>query len=361
MPVLIEANSVIVRRDAIEARYPGGLDQFIDARPNATLCMDRHIVRIGFMDPRDVQDFVEDLEARGLTFCSDHGQGDVCVADQQRGLTGPCDWVVVERAVLETGQTIMGAQHPDDDSTDVAVPGGWEFEGSLSDQTTFVPMEDVADRLEPAGKKDGVDVFVDRQTGKRVFLGSTRRPEADAEYDAIARIAQRAMVLADEADRAFESQDADAGGAIYLEVTDELLPEIRQLTQTAHHHAGFAHHAHGLVLRILKFKDRALEQFLKAHEYLPEVPDPLLEIVRCYGELGRPEDAEPYARRGVEVEPESPAAWGNLAITLIELGRGEEARSALDRALELNPDDPINRNVDENFEALLARSEAGDV
>ena len=305
------------------------------------------------MDPRDVRDYVSQLEARGMIFDPDGGGGDMCMVDQLHGLTVDCDWLVTEHWVLGPEAEVTSARHADDDSMSLAVPEGWKFEGSFSDKFTYVPAEDMSERLKPLSEEKGVKVFLDRQTGKKVYLGSTRPPEADAEYAAIARITQRAVMLAQEADTAFRTQDTETGGAVFTELTDELLPEIRQLTDRAHHHVGFAHHAHGLVLRVLKLKDKALEQFLKAYDYLPEAIDPLLEIVRCYGELDRPADAEPYARRGVEVDPDSPATWGNLAMTLIQLHRREEARSALDRALELDPENPINVHMDEHFEAYF--------
>ena len=353
MSVLIEAISVIIQRRAIEDRYPGGLSGFLEAQPNAMVCYDDHLVRIGFMDPRDVRDYISQLEARGLVFDPDGGGGDLCFVDQLQGLTGDCDWLVSEHWVLGPDAEVSSVRHADDDSTGLALPGDWKFEGSFSDKFIYVPAEEMSERLKPLGEEDGVRAFLDRQTGKKVYLGSARPPEADAEYAAIARITQRALALAQEADAAFRTQDTEAGGAIYLELTDELLPEIRQLIDRAHHHVGLAHHAHGLVLRVLKLNEEALEQFLKAHDYLPEATNPLLEIVRCYGELARPADAEPYARRGVEVDPDSPATWGNLAMTLIQLRQREEARPALDRALELDPDNAINMYMDEHFDAYF--------
>ena len=57
MAVLVEGISVIVRRDAIESKYDGGWDTFVDNVPNATLCADDEIARVGFMGPADVEAF----------------------------------------------------------------------------------------------------------------------------------------------------------------------------------------------------------------------------------------------------------------------------------------------------------------
>ena len=39
MAVLVEALSVIVRRDAIESRFSGGWPKFLSSIPNSTLCL----------------------------------------------------------------------------------------------------------------------------------------------------------------------------------------------------------------------------------------------------------------------------------------------------------------------------------
>ena len=47
MAVLIEAISVVIRRETIAEKYLGGLDQYIDDCPNNTLCIDEEIVGWG--------------------------------------------------------------------------------------------------------------------------------------------------------------------------------------------------------------------------------------------------------------------------------------------------------------------------
>lgn len=51
MAVLVEAISVIVRRDALDARYPGGSDRYVADCPNATTCADAHFVRVRWCYP----------------------------------------------------------------------------------------------------------------------------------------------------------------------------------------------------------------------------------------------------------------------------------------------------------------------
>ena len=70
MAVLVEAISVVVRREAIDRSFASGWDGFISLAPNAALCTDHQLARVGFMDPDGAQRFVNDLQSRGLTFLS---------------------------------------------------------------------------------------------------------------------------------------------------------------------------------------------------------------------------------------------------------------------------------------------------
>jgi len=183
MAVLVEAISVIARRDAIEAKYPGGWSAFLAGTPNATLCYDDEIARIGFMVPQDVEAFISHLTGNGLTFLVNDKAEDIAVVDQQRGPTTDCDWL--EFAKLPFGQAggkvsacwffdrprIAAGVHFRGKSIDLATPPGWKFEESLSHRFGFVPNEQVDDRLQFVRKDNGVDVFLDRETGKEVYVG----------------------------------------------------------------------------------------------------------------------------------------------------------------------------------------------
>ena len=52
MAVLVEANSVIIRTQAIRERYTGGWNEFAEAVPNGTL----DVARVGFMNPDDLRE-----------------------------------------------------------------------------------------------------------------------------------------------------------------------------------------------------------------------------------------------------------------------------------------------------------------
>lgn len=102
MAVLVEAISVIVRRDAITARFSGGWHQFLAIVPNSTMCSDEDLARVGFMSPPDIEAFVRRLEKGGLTFVRDGQAVDIVVVDQMRGPTMPAHgWSLLDYLLAE--------------------------------------------------------------------------------------------------------------------------------------------------------------------------------------------------------------------------------------------------------------------
>ena len=154
MAVLVEAISVIVRRDAIDNVYTSGWTDFLDDVPNATLCTDGELARVGFMAPDDVERFIDLLCRRGLAFLANGKCQDIAIVDQQRGPTMPCDWLEfthfpygdhngrVSACWLYEDQRIAHGVHFKGTGIELVTPPGWDFESSLSAKFNFVPNED---------------------------------------------------------------------------------------------------------------------------------------------------------------------------------------------------------------------------
>ncbi|MGH7113450.1 MAG: hypothetical protein ACREE9_03045 [Stellaceae bacterium] len=184
MAVLVEAISVIVRRDSIERSFEGEWTAFVSRVPNATLCTDGQLARIGFMSPKAVGEFVEGLQAAGLIFSESGKCIDFVVVDQQRGPTMPCEWLEfahipfgksggkVGSCWLFEGPRMGWGIHLPGDSMDFATPSGWKFEGSLSERFTFISNEDFKSRLKYLRTEGGRDVFLDTSTGLELFIPS---------------------------------------------------------------------------------------------------------------------------------------------------------------------------------------------
>ena len=195
MAVLCEAMSVIIRCDSIEAYYAGGRRTFDTDIPNNTVCTDNELVRVGFMVPDHLVQYVETLQARGLQFDPPPAWwslwnsnplpldpnfvrkvDDIVVVDQHRGSTSPCDWVEFRKLqFVSDGLTVsmcsfVGGKEISDGS-EMAVPNGWTLEQAKSMRFQG-PFEDAATKLEFLRKQDTLNVYRDIESGKEVFIPS---------------------------------------------------------------------------------------------------------------------------------------------------------------------------------------------
>ena len=187
MAVLVEAISVIVRRDAINAKFSGGWREFLSSVPNRTLCSDEELARVGFMSPPDIETFVRRLEKGGLTFLRDGKAVDIVVVDQIRGPTMPADWLEfshlslggtenkVAACWLFEGPRIAAGIHMPAKEMTLSTPDGWTYEDSLSANFKFLENDEMQEKLIFLRHEDGTDVYLDLSTGKEVYVG---RPQA---------------------------------------------------------------------------------------------------------------------------------------------------------------------------------------
>jgi hypothetical protein len=179
--VLIEGISVVVRADRLLEAWHQDWDAFVQSVPNQTLCADGELARVGFMTPEDAKLYVDTLLARGLTYLDAGGAArDVIVVDQQRGPAAPCEWVEFGHVNLggDRRRRVAACQLAGSTSRQVCSPDGWTFEKSLSASYGFVPTGEEHKSLDFVRHQDGLDVYLNRLTGREVFVAKTR-PEGD--------------------------------------------------------------------------------------------------------------------------------------------------------------------------------------
>lgn len=185
MAVLVEAISVIVRRDAIQARFAGGWNGFFATVRNSTLCADGDLARVGFMSPVDCGAFVERLERGGLTFLREGETVDLAIVDQVHGPTAAANWLGFARLSLdEAGNKVsacwlltepppaLGLRLPAEETT-LAVPAGWTCEDSLSARFKFIENEKIQKGLEFLRHENDRDVYIELSTGRELYMGRT--------------------------------------------------------------------------------------------------------------------------------------------------------------------------------------------
>lgn len=172
MAVLVEGISVIVRRLDIDAKYPGGWDGYVDDCPNATLCADEHIARVGFMAPPDARVFVERLGSHGFRVDPNDGRCDVAVVDHVAGTLQRAAWLEVGGVTVDDHQ-ICVCRLVGDDTKVLITPDGWSWDTSLYRGGERVPEAAAGEGAQFLRHENGLDVFLDLETGKEKFIGRT--------------------------------------------------------------------------------------------------------------------------------------------------------------------------------------------
>jgi hypothetical protein len=187
MAVLIEALSVIVKVSVLEARYPGGLDGFIDDCPNATFCSDDRLARVGFLDPRDVAAFLAYLGNVGLVLFDREGWRDVAVVDQLAAEQAiPCAWLAI--GPCDDGLLGARALDPDEGPGDIWVPGGWRLDGSIS--RCAGPADATDTELHSyTHLETGLETYAPRLVGDVDEAGEPPRPDGGRLQPVVAAIA----------------------------------------------------------------------------------------------------------------------------------------------------------------------------
>ncbi len=136
MSVLVEAISVVIRAEALNTKFPGGWQGFLRSLPNRTLCADGELVRLGFMDPADVEAFVKKLQDRGLAFYRAGEFVDLAVVQPPQELKARCPWLEFARVPLngDERQPVYAARLAGSALEQLITPTGWRYEGSVTQQ-----------------------------------------------------------------------------------------------------------------------------------------------------------------------------------------------------------------------------------
>lgn len=154
MSVLVEALTVVIRRERLTAIHPRAVDQFFENAPNKTARADNHLVAVGFMNPADVRLYVRTLEQEaGFRYLEDGECIDIAVVSQIGGLTAPCKWL----AVGTDGRGVVHAWLKGTEPGPIAAFNGWAFDGSMSQRPIY--REGIT---EPPATIDGQTVYHER-------------------------------------------------------------------------------------------------------------------------------------------------------------------------------------------------------
>ncbi len=76
MSIALEFFNVIIPKQVLEARYPGGVAQYKQDAPAFSFAEDEVLTRVAFMSSAEVSEYIDTLLAKGLVYDEDKERAD---------------------------------------------------------------------------------------------------------------------------------------------------------------------------------------------------------------------------------------------------------------------------------------------
>jgi ADP-ribosylglycohydrolase len=89
MAIPIHFNTVVIRRSALDEKYPGGFDGFRRSYGFGTFASDDHLASLSFMGVEGIEDLVGELERAGLALAHRNGNGNIAIVGTFSGGSAP--------------------------------------------------------------------------------------------------------------------------------------------------------------------------------------------------------------------------------------------------------------------------------
>lgn len=338
MSIHIEASTLVIRKDRLEVTYPGGYAGFLNDALNQTVRADEHLCAQSFMLPTDLHLVVGLLSKTGLVGKQGEDWVDMVPVMQDFGVLGNCDWLEFDR--LPDGRSIawLKGTQPGE-----SVSFG---KGKQTSTMEYFSPEDIAKYLRYVGIDGNNTVWIDTRTGEKRYMGHISGEIAGGQ------LPNRLSWLEHLTRKLGNGGLVDPADAASSQLGD-IAEEAAYYSALPGRHQYYAAFVQGLALRTVSNWGEAECAFLNSVELGYPKPDIWLEINWCLGEQGKLAEALEAADKAVSGMPDSAAAWGNKAATLMNMWKLAEARKTIAHALKLDPDDEINLSID----AMLAARE----
>lgn len=341
MAILIEGFSVIIRNSTLATKYADGVEGYRRDCPNSTFCADPNLSRVGFMARDDADFFVARLVEKGFTPSQNNIAEDVALVGQEHGLLQPCSWLEIG----SWGQAMI-AWLAGSNRGDLHAPAGW----NPAERLQTLSVEERKERLEFVGSEDNLDVYRDKSTGQKLYVGRTFRisdedkARHNERYEQGCRLIEGLIILHDRKPALLESQESKR-----LEEALLLFDEVVRINPRN----WAAMWLIGKIYQRLGDCANSLSWFTRAHHINPDQPDVAREASIAAMEVGRPEEAIPFCERAIEANPDDPGLRANLALALLFSGKSKEAHSVAKEALVRDSADAITAYLVRIIEEVL--------
>jgi hypothetical protein len=138
--VLVEGVCLLLRCEAVERLYPGGVQALADACTAEAVCADDDLMALTFEDSDAAEEYLAELEQYGFRHLRNDMAVDAVLADPHLGPVSPCGWAEYGQATIDSdpNKRVALCAMPGAEVSDLCVPKGWQFKGSLSEALELV-------------------------------------------------------------------------------------------------------------------------------------------------------------------------------------------------------------------------------
>ncbi|HET8935015.1 MAG TPA: hypothetical protein VFN67_16315 [Polyangiales bacterium] len=144
MAVLIEGVCLLLRCDAVERLYPGGVKALASSCTAEAVCADEELMSLTFDDSDAAEDYLAELEQYGFRHLVHDLAIDAVLADPHLGPISPCGWADYGQVTIESdpNKRVAVCSMPGAEVSDLCVPRGWRFKGSRSEALALAQDDD---------------------------------------------------------------------------------------------------------------------------------------------------------------------------------------------------------------------------
>jgi tetratricopeptide (TPR) repeat protein len=318
MAIPIEGYSVVAQKDRIQHLLSNGSIVL----SNFTALCDDDIWRCSFMVKADAENFIHSLECFDLNVNQGPDSDAVLVNEFDQIIDPCCEWLVVD-----TWEKAVIAWKAGTHSKTVVAPKKWDPKvGSgllFHDHSTMKNLEFL--RLDT-----NVEVFLDKNTGKEVYIGRTSTPVGSM-FLVGSRLIKENFVTAGEPPVRGE---AAKNVAKAVEMLAKVIAEVPEWWN--------AHWYHGKGLMALGNHALAYISFQRAYDLESSVEYIPIELAAVCLELQKYDEAVTIAEKSAAISPNNLEVIGNLSIAYLMAGKINEAKVSIVAAIKMDTSDKVN-------------------
>lgn len=293
--------------------------------PNSTALHDEHIWRCSFMAEADAQKFLRKLEKHGLNVSQGPDSDAVLINEFDRSIDPYCEWLrsgTWDKAIIAWKEGTRPETVTARDGWDPKIGSGLVFH----DLSSMHYLEFL--RLD-----NNVEVFLNKKTGKEVYIGRTSTP-VDWMFVDASKVIQKYFVAAGEPTLTDGPAEQVSEAA---EMLKKVLAEVPDWWN-----AQWFYGKSQLALGNYEAAYQALNYAYQLEKSVEAIPRELAGV--CL-ELKRFDESVAVAEAALALDPSNAELLGNLSVSYLLAGRFKHARKAVDAAMKIDPEDSINQII----------------